>query len=124
MLYSASLYLLSLFYLLAGTNHFLVPDFYARMVPPYLPAPHFLVYLSGALEILMGILVLFRKSRRYASLGIILLLISFVPVHIYLIQTRGEPIGISLLFAWIRVPVQGLFICWAWYHYRNPGNPS
>ena len=35
---------LAIFFVLAGLNHFLHPDFYVRIMPPYLPWHWFLVY--------------------------------------------------------------------------------
>ncbi len=38
-------------FIFAGTNHFINPSFYLRMMPPFLPAPLFLINLSGVFEI-------------------------------------------------------------------------
>ena len=48
-------YALAIFFILAGLNHFLHTDFYVRIMPPYLPWHRFLVYVSGALEIVLGV---------------------------------------------------------------------
>ncbi|HEX4948372.1 MAG TPA: DoxX family protein, partial [Blastocatellia bacterium] len=51
-------YLLSMFFVGAGVMHFVTPEFYLKIMPPYLPWHLELVYLSGVLEILLGILVI------------------------------------------------------------------
>jgi hypothetical protein len=53
-------------FVLAGANHFLNPAFYVAIMPPYLPAPLALVYLSGLAEMALGALLL---ARRYAVLA-------------------------------------------------------
>ena len=46
-----SLWTLGVLMMLAGANHFLNPRFYTQIMPPYLPFPLELVYISGVLEI-------------------------------------------------------------------------
>lgn len=116
-----SLYLLAALYIGAGCLHFAIPGFYRGIIPPYIPAARELVYLSGLAEVLLGILVLFRRTRKLACTGIIVLLLGFLPVHIYLIQTAGQAAHISATFAWLRIPIQGLFIYWAAYHRKRTG---
>ena len=53
-----ALFALSVFFVVAGVNHFVSPDFYTNIMPPYLPAHLELVYLSGVFEIVGGIAVL------------------------------------------------------------------
>ncbi len=66
-------YLLSLFFIAAGLNHFWHTPFYVAMMPPYLPAPLALVYLSGVAEITLGALLLFRHWQVIAGWGLIAL---------------------------------------------------
>ena len=48
-------YVLALFMINAGSGHFTNTEFFVANVPPYLPAPLALVYISGVLEILGGL---------------------------------------------------------------------
>ena len=48
---------MTLFYIMAGTNHFINPDWYVRIVPPILPFKTAIVYISGILEIILGTLL-------------------------------------------------------------------
>ncbi len=57
-------------FVFAGVNHFINPEFYLRIMPPYLPWHSFLVSLSGMLEILLGILLLIPKFSRLAAWGL------------------------------------------------------
>ncbi len=72
-----------------------------------------LVYISGFFEILLGAMLVFKKYRKIAAYGIILLLIAVYPANIYLAfnQEPQELIGISAFKAsWLRLPLQFIFI--------------
>ena len=46
-------------------------DFYVGIMPPYLPWPLALVYLSGVAEASVGVLLLFRRWAVWGGWGII-----------------------------------------------------
>ncbi len=118
-------YLMGLFYLVAGLTHFTTPDFFLQIVPPFLPAPAALVVISGVAEIVLGILVMIPATRRAAAWGIIALLIAVYPANIYqalynptLVNPpawMGQPSQTGL---WIRLPLQLVLIYWAWRYTR------
>ena len=115
----ASIILMSMFYVRFGVDHFLSPEWYLQIVPPYLPFPLELVYISGAFEILFGVMLLHPYTRTYAGWGLIFLLVAVFPANIYLAQTNGQAMGTSALVAWGRLPFQLLFICIAYWHARK-----
>ena len=53
-----SLYIMAVLYILAGANHFVKPKFYLRIMPPYIPWHKAMIYISGAAEIFLGLLLL------------------------------------------------------------------
>ena len=110
---------MSCFYIYVGIKHFVDPNWFINIVPPYLPWHLELVYLSGLFEIILGLLLLIPKTRKLAAYGLIALLIAIYPANIYLAFNR-EPqnlIGISSFAAsWIRLPIQFLLIAIAYYH--------
>ena len=59
-------WVMGVFYIVAGINHFLAPHFYMPMMPPYLPWHAGLVFLSGVAELGLGIAVLIPPLRRMA----------------------------------------------------------
>ncbi|MDA9951555.1 hypothetical protein N9D31_03160 [Oligoflexaceae bacterium] len=113
-----SLVVMALLYSAAGVNHFISPEFYRPMMPAYLPWHDFLIYLSGAIEIVFGVSLFFEKTRTLAAWGIILLLIAVFPAHIHMYQNPQlfPEIDGQLLF-W-RMPFQLVFIGWAYSHTR------
>ena len=109
---------LGVFWVVAGANHFLSPDFYVPMMPPYLPAHLELVYLSGVFEILGGVFVLIPRTRALAGWGLIALLMAIFPanVHMALSPELFPDMSAGLLYA--RLPFQAVFIAWAYWATR------
>ena len=117
---------LALFFVIAGTLHFLRPALYVHITPPYLPWPLFLVYLSGAFEILGGCAVLPTQTRRWAGIGLIALLLAVIPANIHMV-VHPEPIAgwdVPLWLLWLRLPVQGVLIAWAYWATSSPAAPK
>ena len=111
-----SIYIMSLFYVFAGIKHFTNPTWYMKIMPPYLPLHKELVYISGAFEIILGLMLLLDKTRFVGAWGLILLLIAIFPANIYLAQTNGAALNISPTLAWGRLPFQAIFILIAYWH--------
>jgi uncharacterized membrane protein len=111
-------YLLIGFYLFAGSYHFVNPDFYYDLIPDYLPYPKLINYASGVLEILLALGVIFPKTRLIAVNGIILLLLLFIPSHVYFIQIGScieNGLCVPEWLGWVRlVVIHPLLILWAW----------
>ena len=105
---------LSLFFVYFGIDHFVNPDFYLSIMPPAFPLHAEAVYISGFFEILGGICVLIPSLRKLAGWGLIALLVSVYPANIYMaINPEAFPeISIGLLY--FRLPLQFLFIYWAY----------
>lgn len=120
MIKQISFVVLVVFYILAGLNHFRDPDFYLPLLPDYLPYPRGINFVSGLLEILLGIGLVSKISRKWAVYAIIAMLLAFIPSHIYFIEIDGCVEGglcAPLWVAWVRLlVVHPLLITWAWYH--------
>jgi uncharacterized membrane protein len=105
------------FFVFAGLLHFLRPRLYEAIVPPWLPVPRELVYASGAAEIAGGLGTMHPRTRRAASLWSIATLVAVFPANLHMAVNPEEfedriPGGRTAL--WARLPVQALFIAWAW----------
>lgn len=110
-----------LVFILTGTLHFLLPDYYLRIIPPFLPHGRVLVYLSGAAEVLGGLGVLERRWRRAAGLGLILLLVAVFPanVQMLLLARAARAPGWKEALLWLRLPLQGALVTWVWIVTRD-----
>jgi uncharacterized membrane protein len=107
---------LALFFIVAGIAHFIAPAPYLAIMPPYIPWPAEIVALSGIAEILGGLGILFRSTRRAAGWWLIALLVAVFPANIYAIST-GMVIGGHDLpgwMLWARLPLQLLLLIWVW----------
>ena len=112
-------WLLAIALVLAGINHFLNPAFYLRMMPPVLPAPLFLIYLSGVFEVALGILLLIPKFTRFAALGLLVLLVAVFPANLYMaLNTELFP-EFSPSALYMRLPFQLVLIAWAFWYTRE-----
>jgi uncharacterized membrane protein len=109
-------------FIAAGSNHFIHPALYTRIVPPRLPAPALLVQVSGACEILGGAGVLLPRLRRLAGIGLIALLIAVFPANIQMAAHPGlyADLGSAPLF-YLRLPLQLVLIAWVWWACLSAG---
>jgi uncharacterized membrane protein len=109
-------WVLAVFFVLAGLNHFYRPALYLGMLPARMPWPAALVAISGVCEILGGMGVLVPSVRRAAGWGLIVLLIAVFPANLHAAMVGHIPdLGASPALLWIRLPFQAVFIAWvAW----------
>jgi uncharacterized membrane protein len=117
-----SRYIFAAFFVGAGIAHFVWPEFYLKIMPPYIPLHQLMVDLSGVAEILLGTMLMFRKLQSIAGWGLILLLIAVFPANIYVYQNQELFPGSPLLHL-LRLPLQGVAILWA-YWYTRPDRPK
>ena len=103
--------------IMAGVAHFINPAMYAPMIPDGLPKDA-INYGSGGLEITLGLGVFIPRFRWWATLGILLLMIVFLPVHV-IDYFRDRPVIGSKTVALIRIPLQFVLIGWAWAVHRK-----
>jgi len=119
------LWVMGLFYVFGGVLHLVRPDFYRPMMPPYLPAHDFLIWLSGVAELGLGLLVIDPLTRRWAAWGIIALLIAIFPANLHIalndVPVFGNTEGGGTM-NWVRLPFQAVFILWAWWYTRPDGD--
>jgi uncharacterized membrane protein len=118
MLRTASLILLAVLFVLAGLNHFLHPETYLAMMPPYLPAPDVLNYISGAAEVAGGVGVLMPRLRRAAAWGLVALLVAVFPANLHMALHGLAGATIPAWMLWVRLPLQFVLMAWVAYACR------
>jgi len=113
------LWLMGPLYVVAGVMHFYRPDYYMPMMPPYIPLHAAMVFLSGVAEVVLGVAILIPSTRKLAAWGLIALLIAIFPANVHIavhnIPVFGASEGPGIL-GWIRLPLQGVLIAWAWWY--------
>lgn len=108
-----SLYIMAAIYCFAGINHFRNAKFYLKITPKWVPFPEKMNMLVGAIELILGIALLFNTTRSYAAIGIIVLLIAIFPANVYHFQ-KARRKGKHVIATLIRLPIQILLIYWAY----------
>ncbi len=112
-------YLFGMLFIGAGVSHFVIPQFFIDIVPPYLPWPRTLVYLSGIAEMGLGALLLFRRWQGLAGWGLIALLIAVFPANLYMAQHPERFPEIPRNALLLRLPLQAVLIAWAYWYTRG-----
>lgn len=110
------LYLMAAFYIIAGLNHFRNPRLYLKIIPPFIPLPKTMNYLSGFFEVALGILLCLPAFSRFSAWGIIVLLIAIFPANIYMFTNDKARLGLPRWMVILRLPIQVLLIIWAYLY--------
>ena len=108
--------LLAALFIGTGVLHFVIPRGYESIVPHFLPARRFLVYLSGACELAGGVGLLVPRTRRAAALGLIALLAAVFPANVQMLAdavAAGKPQW-QVALLWLRLPLQLVLIWLVW----------
>ncbi|MGH9804683.1 MAG: DoxX family protein [Candidatus Acidiferrales bacterium] len=102
-------------FLFTGADHFANPQRYLPMMPPYVPWPGTMIYLSGFFELLGAAGLLWRKTRRWGGYGLAALLVAVFQANIYVALAGGQVEGLPAggWYYWVRLPLQFVFIGWA-----------
>jgi uncharacterized membrane protein len=112
-------YILALFMIFGGLQHFLKTTFYIPFVPSFLPYKIYIIYISGIIEIVLGVMLLLNKEyAKFGALGVFILMLLFLPIHIADIFSVNPAIGTHKA-ALIRLPIQFLLVGLAYKIYHN-----
>jgi uncharacterized membrane protein len=111
-----------LWFFVGGIAHFVATDTEMRIVPPYIPWTRAVVLVSGVLELLGAVGLLFPQTRRAAGIGLFLLTIAVTPAHVYMLQVPELFPSVPVWALWLRLPIQvALLVVIAWC--TVPSNP-
>ena len=113
------IYVYVLFFVGAGLNHFLNPQFYDAIVPSFIPYPRFIHQFTGILEILIPLFLL-TKYRKEAAIMMIILLVILYGANLY-VWINNLPYGRNYLSNqqhFLRFLLQLLYIGIAYIIYR------
>ncbi len=116
-----TVFVISFMYVFIGVKHFIDPQYFINITPPQIEYKSFAVYFTGVLEVLGGLLILNKKTRKTGAYLIIFLLIIVFPanIYLYLYETPQQLLGISKTQALIRMPFQAPLILLAYWHSKE-----
>ncbi len=105
-------------YTLIGLKHIFDPKYFLPMIPPLLPFKKLIIYITGALEIILGGCLLIEEIRFYAAVGIIILLGLVFPANIYVAinYEARKKLKVGKVFSVVRLFFQILLMCLAYWH--------
>lgn len=101
----AGLAVVFLWFAIGGVAHFSATELEMTIVPPGLPWPREIVWVSGAFELLGAAGLLWRPTRRAAGIGLFVLTLAVTPAHFYMLQ-HPERFAVPVWALWLRLPIQ------------------
>jgi uncharacterized membrane protein len=110
----------------AGTMHFLRPGSFVQIVPPFVPFPLAVVYLSGGMELVLGAGLLLPRFSRAAALAVVFLLVAVFPANVYhwLADVHVDGSTAPGWYHRVRIPMQGFLAAWAFWLSRPTRRPQ
>lgn len=105
------------FFMFAGTMHIIKPRIFKHFIPDFFPKK-ITNYIVGIIEFGLGFGLFFTQTTTYASLGILVLMILFLPIHIWDVTKDRPAIG-SKKVAIIRIPLQFVLMYCAYLIYNH-----
>ena len=98
----------------AGLMHFVSPEFFDEIVPPWLPpSERFWTYLSGVAELVVGVMLFVPRWRRQGAIALIVLLIAVYPANLYMTWDWRDRSVSEQVVSWVRLPLQFVLIAMA-----------
>lgn len=102
-------WVLALFFLAAGVLlHFMSVSEVAKIVPPFLPFPELIVVMTGVMEVMFSVGLIWPKWRRLTGMVLSVYLLAVLPANIYM-ALEGMPLGgrdLTAFQLWFRVFLQ------------------
>ena len=91
----------------AGVMHFVRPEFFDAIVPPWLPpSQRFWTLISGVAELVVGVMLFVPRWRRSGAIALFVLLVAVYPANLYMTwDWRDRPTG-ERVVSWVRLPLQ------------------
>ena len=117
-------YLLGVFFVIAGANHFVSPDVYLEMMPSWLPLHGPAVFWSGVAEVAGGLMLFFDRTAKAGGVFLILLLVAVFPANVNAAIDPGsvpwlESNDVPSWLLWARLPLQPLLGALIWVSTRG-----
>ena len=111
-----------------AVGHFTFSEGMSMMLPDIIPFKKAVILVTGILEILLAIGLLFKATQRTASVLLIVFFICILPANVYAALNhinieQANYSGPGPEYLWVRVPMQLLFIGWVYYSAIFPNSP-
>ncbi len=114
----AALIFVFVWFFFGGIGHFVVPQLFLQIMPPWVPMPLVTVYLSGVAELLGAFALLSPRLRPLAGIALMVLIVCVTPVHIYMLQVPERFPQFPIAALWLRLPIQVFLMFCVWHGTR------
>tara|TARA_R110000772_G_scaffold194020_1_gene304817 strand:- start:421 stop:879 length:459 start_codon:yes stop_codon:yes gene_type:complete len=110
---------MSIMLVFTAIGHFAFTKGMSMMIPKFIPFKESFVYLTGIFEILLAMGLLVPKFKTASGWAFIIFLMLMLPANIYasvnnVNYQKGTFDGNGMMYLWFRIPLQVLFISWAY----------
>jgi len=100
-----------------GVMHLIKPEAFSYMIEGLIPYPNLMINLSGIAEIILGLGVLFPRTRKISAWLLIVMLVAIFPANINVaVNDLASPGGLpsESWYRWSRLAFQPLYIFWVY----------
>lgn len=108
---------LGITFIFFSIGHFVKTEGMVQMLPSWMPLRHLIIYITGLVELSVGIALFYPKLQIIAVKAAIVIFIIFFPANIYSAINAtglgGHQWGPVYLF--VRTPLQLILIGWAYF---------
>jgi uncharacterized membrane protein len=115
----AGLAFVCLWFAVGGVGHFVATQFFVRIVPPYVPWPLAVVYLTGVFELLAAIAVWVPAWRRATGIALFVFTLCVTPANLYMSMNPQLFPQTSETVLSLRLVVQVLLLACIWWSTRE-----
>ncbi len=103
-----------------GIAHFTSTEFFVSIVPPWVPWPFAAVYISGVIEVILALLILWPGTRPIAGWGLIALTLAVTPANVHMWLNPEQFPDASETALTVRLVVQVFLLLLIWWSTRLP----
>lgn len=110
-------YATTIMFVQVGVMHLVNPDAFIYMIDAFLPYPKALIYLSGITEIVLGLGLLWHRTRAWSARLLIIQLFAMFPANIYVAVNHLSPPGglpAEDWYTWSRLFFQPIYMLWVY----------
>ena len=103
--------------IVTGIAHFTSTDVLVETMPEFIPWKREIVYLTGVIEFLAVLGLLVGRLSKITAVSLIIFFVAILPANIIgsLKQVDFGGMGNGAIYLLFRIPLQLLFIFWAYY---------
>ena len=98
----------AVFFFYAGLMHFVQEESFTAIVPPSIPFPNVIVWITGFMELVFAVFLVLPRYRKLAGLLLAPFLLAVLPANIYMAMNNvpfGE-MSATPTILWLRVVLQ------------------